>query len=155
VGPLGITPGSHLLEAPGPPDEWQGAMMDNLPGHIKATVAAGAMILFDMRCWHAGLPYTGSDSIDRDNITVTYAAPLPLIPDAKWPAAWSGNEPQKGEYTAHHWPTQCYGEWLRQGQLQHEAGRLGTAVRKQLFGVELTHPAVAADAHPRGEPPVY
>ena len=125
-----------------------------------------------MRCWHAGLPYTAA-SVDRDNITVTYAAPLPSVADAVWPSAWEGNKPQEGEYIAHHWPTQCCessvrvpsplcagladqerlldrsdGEWLRQGRLQEEAGRLSTAVRKQLFGVALTHPA--AGAHPAG-----
>ena len=60
-----------------------------------------------MRCWHAGLPYTDAASVDRDNITVTYAAPLPVIADAAWPAAWEGDKSQEGEYTAHHWPTQC------------------------------------------------
>ena len=102
----------HQRTPRGPPEEWQGAAMKKLPGHVKVAVPAGTMVLFDMRCWHADLPYTAA-TMDRDNMTVTYAGPLPMIPDAEWPAAWVNNKPQEGTYTAYHWATQCYGEWRR------------------------------------------
>ena len=130
-GPLGLVPGSHLWEAGGPGEEWQGVGMGELPGHVKAAVPAGTMILFDMRTWHAGMAYTDERAVDRDNITVTYAGPLPVIEDAVY-----GYEPNG-------WPTQCYGRWLDLGWMQEERGALGTPVRRQLFGVELTHPAMA------------
>ena len=46
-GPLGLVPGSHLWQANAPPEEWQGAAMGGLPGHVKAAVPAGAMVLFE------------------------------------------------------------------------------------------------------------
>jgi hypothetical protein len=47
-GPLGLVPASHLFSAAGPPAEFQGGEMAELPGHVKVAVPAGGMVLFDM-----------------------------------------------------------------------------------------------------------
>ena len=50
-GPLGLVPGSHLWKAAGPGVQYKGKNMVKVPGHVKVAVPAGAMLLFDMRCW--------------------------------------------------------------------------------------------------------
>ena len=48
-GPLGLVPGSHLWPASGPGPQYLGPDADKVPGHVKAAVPAGGMVLFDMR----------------------------------------------------------------------------------------------------------
>lgn len=67
--PLGLVPGSHLMWG-SPPDEFQGGNMDNMPGHVKVTVPAGGMALFDQRCWVRSartLPRSSSASENLSN----------------------------------------------------------------------------------------
>eukprot|EP01052_Picozoa_sp_SAG31_P011535 SAG31_NODE_655_length_13127_cov_20.616058_5_plen_149_part_00 len=134
-GCLGLVPGSHLWAAGGPPNDFTGGNMGALPGHVRAAVPAGAMIMFDMRTWHTGLPNTKGEN--RENLIFTYGG-IPLGDmekgDAKWPTASYGGPPveQNGKIFNKNF-VDC-------GREIDSQGRLDTPLRRQMLGVELTHP---------------
>jgi hypothetical protein len=116
--------------------------MAALPGHVKCAVPAGGMVCFDMRCWHTGLPLLNGQ--DRENLIFTYGAPPPVIPvdgdggglqPGQWPIGAYGGDPTESGYQRN---------FLECGKELDQMGRLRTAARRQLFGVELTHPDAAA-----------
>jgi ectoine hydroxylase-related dioxygenase (phytanoyl-CoA dioxygenase family) len=119
-GPLGLMPGSHLLQAAKPPPAYADGNAGALPGHVKAAVPAGTVVLFDQRCWHTGLPLLNGR--ERHSLSCTYGAPAAA-----------------GE----HWPVGLYGHsgprlnFLECGLQLHAKGWLDTAVARQLGGVEL------------------
>ena len=138
-GALGLVPGSHLWWG-SPPEEFQAGAMGALPGHVRVAVPAGALCMFDQRCWHTGLPNTNGQK--RESFIFTYAGPLPTAPTvgvpqrkARWPVGSYGGAPTASGLQKN---------FLEVGKELEALGRLNTDVRKQLFGAELTHPDVDA-----------
>jgi ectoine hydroxylase-related dioxygenase (phytanoyl-CoA dioxygenase family) len=113
--------------------------MGTLPGHVRCAVPAGAMILFDMRTWHTGLPNTNGEN--RENMIFTYGGVAPGAIDsgeANWPTGFYGGPPveQDGKMFNKN--------FLECGKELDAMGRLDTPLRRQMLGVELTHPEAKA-----------
>ena len=148
-GPLGLMPRSHLWPQDGPPSEYRRGGQGMLPGHVKAALPAGGMVLFDYRAWHTGMPLTNGR--DRHNLVCTFGSPHsdphtephtdPHLgagkyeqADSTWPVGGYGGEPTASGFAR---------DFLECGMQLERRGWLDTPVRRQLFGVELSSSGIS------------